>query len=422
MTQKLFIPDQDFNDEDWQDPSISGWLTLYCIFLGFGILFGIAEVYQMPHLPVFAKFLGYLTFLLPIYSLAGIILRLRDAVAMSIASMIIFLFNNICGLFMNIQAETGGLHILISASACIIDCIWIAYFLKSKLVAVRFPEIYRKVFVFDWILIVIAYIICLMTNVVALIGTTATSAGKDKYQEVINSAYGLSALRNEGFYFADCQIVGTKCLVYLTPLDKYMTEEEFNRSVPSEAFRYGLFSNVIDQNPAFIEEVIDNNLNLAFVVYKNTISDGYVIDIPYGMLMSVRKDANKEGIDPEKIKELLSEIISPTAKENSKKDDELQKFNIPNVKLKDIDMLNEVKMVATFEVDESKGNYKEAYDQFAEYAAGVSDLLIDMFANDDKVVHAINDDGISIIFTLKGSKTGYTQDITVFPKLSHHRH
>ncbi len=56
MTQKLFIPDQDFNDEDWQDPAISGWLTLYCIFLGFGILFGIAEVYQMPHLPVFAKF------------------------------------------------------------------------------------------------------------------------------------------------------------------------------------------------------------------------------------------------------------------------------------------------------------------------------------------------------------------------------
>ena len=82
------------------------------------------------------------------------------------------------------------------------------------------------------------------------------------------------------------------------------------------------------------------------------------------------------------------------------------------VSLKSAEWINEMVVQVNFEVDEEKSQYLDVYDDFNAYANEMKQMF--MKNRREAVLDALWMREMSITFVLKGSKTGYSREITVF--------
>lgn len=211
----MMVKGLDFDDDRWEDPSVTGWLMLYCVWLMFEIVIGVWSVFQLPYVPEWAKTLGYLPYLLPAYSLLAVFLRFRDAVAASLVSLSIFIFSGIVNLIVFLTVDNITSAITVGLLGISVSFIWIVYFSRSKLVRVRFPKEERRLFAIDWILFILSIALCMILNLSTLgnLGNYKNNSSEE-YRETIEAAKGLIGFNDRELHYVDCAIDGKYCSLF----------------------------------------------------------------------------------------------------------------------------------------------------------------------------------------------------------------
>lgn len=402
MLKKMIIPSKDFEEDDWEDPSVSGWLTLYCVWMIVEIVAGTWSIYQLPFAPVWAKGLGYVTYLLPFYSLMGVLMRFRNAVAVSLLSVMIFVLNSIVNfvVFLAINDIISAISVIVFGIG--INVCWIVYFFRSHLVSVRFPKNHRHIFAFDWLLFIFFVGLSLLMNLSALgnLGNYSRNSSEE-YKETMELSKEMKGLSDHGVYFVDCKIESNFCIVYFAAIDGSMSKTDFYKLVNQPYFSDMLLYKIDKVAPEFIKSAIGDGLTLVFNVFQRNVGDGRNFKIYPEQIRNLK--------GPEPLPDLTSEEM-----EDIMKDVEIMipSPNIKNVSLKSTNWLNEVVLNVDFEVDEDNAKYMDVYDDFKVYSDEMKQML--MKNRGKSSLNALWRRGMTIIFVLKGSKTGYSQEITVF--------
>ena len=402
MWKKMIIPAKDFEDEDWEDPSVSGWMTLYCVWMIIEIVVGTWNIYQLPFAPVWAKGLGYITFLLPFYSLIGVLMRFRNAVAVSLLSLMIFVLNSIVNFVVFLVSKDIISAISVVVFGIGVNVCWILYFFRSHLVAVRFPKHQRHIFAFDWLLFIFfAGLTLLMTlSTLGNLGNYSRNSSEE-YKETLELAKKMNGMSDHGVYFVDCKIEADFCVVYFTAVDGKMSKTDFYKLVNQSYFADMLLYKIDKVAPEFIKSAVGDGLTLVFNVFQRNVGDGINFKIYPEQIRNLKGPEPLSDLIPQEMDDIRKEIEGM-----------LPPSNIKDVSLKSSEWLNEVVLSIDFEVDEEKTPYMNVYDDFKIYAEEMRQMLMKNRGNAS--LNALWRRGMTITFVLKGSKTGYSQKITVF--------
>ena len=275
MLKNIIVPAKDFKEDDWEDPSVSGWLMLYCIWVILEIILGVWSVSQLPFAPAWAKGMGYITYMLPFYSLVGVLMRFRNAVAVSLLSLMIFLLNSIVNfiVFLVIKDIASAISVLVLGIG--INSCWILYFFKSHIVAVRFPKDQRHIFVFDWLLFIFFVGLSFILTISSLGNLRNYSRNSsEENKETMEFAKKMKGLSDHGVYFVDCKIDDNFCIVYFATIDKDMSPTKFDALVNQPYFSDMLLYKIDNVAPEFIKSAIGDGLILVFDVFQNNAGDG----------------------------------------------------------------------------------------------------------------------------------------------------
>lgn len=399
---KMTVRGLDFDDDRWEDPSVSGWLMLYCIWLLFEIVMGGWSIFQLPYAPAWAKTLGYLTYLLPLYSLICVFIRLRDAVCVSIVSLAIFISEGIVNIMVSMASGNISAAVSAGVSGVLVNIIWIVYFCRSRLVSVRFPKEERRVFVSDWILIVMSVALCLLLNLSTLgnLGNYKRNSSEE-YRETLEAAGSLRGLNDQDVHFVDCAISGKYCIVYFRVDDINMSKSDFDALAGRPYFSDNLLFKMNKMAPGFIMSAIGDGLIIVLTVFRKDVGDGIGFKITPDQIRNLR--------EPEPLPDLTEEEMDGIGKEVVGM---LPPLTTECVTLESCEWSNEVVLSVSFTVDESKTRYINAYDSFKEYCDEVRDLYMEN--RTAPALDAIWSRNMSVKFVLKESKSGYSQEIPVF--------
>ncbi|MDE7408525.1 MAG: hypothetical protein K2N09_00725 [Muribaculaceae bacterium] len=402
MWKKMIVPSKNFEEDDWEDPSVSGWMTLYCVWMIIEIIIGTWGIYQLPFAPGWVKGLGYITYLLPLYSLICVLMRFRNAVGVSLLSLMIFVLNSIVNFIVFLATKD-----IISAISVVIlgiglNVCWICYFLRSHLVAVRFPKCLRHIFAFDWLLFIFFVGLSLLMTLSTLsnLGNYRRNSSEE-YKETIELANEMQGLSDHGVYFVDCKIDANFCVVYFAASDRNISKQDFDAMINQPYFADMLLYKIDNVAPKFIKSAIGDGLTLVFNVFQRNVGDGRIFKIYPEQIKNLKGPEPLPDLTPQEMEEIRVEIERM-----------LPSSNIKNVSLKSSGWLNEVVLNINFEVDEDKTQYVNVYDDFRIYADEMKQML--MMNRGKASLNALWMRGMTIIFVLKGSKTGYSQEITVF--------
>ena len=402
MWKKMIIPAKDFEDEDWEDPSVSGWMTLYCVWMIIEIVVGTWSIYQLPFAPGWVKGLGYITFLLPFYSVIGVLLRFRNAVAVSLLSLMIFVLNSLVNFVVFLASKDVVSAISVAGFGIGINVCWIIYFFRSHLVSVRFPKYRRHIFAFDWLLFMFFVGLTLLMTLSTLgnLGNYFRNSSEE-YKETLELAKKMKGMSDHGVYFVDCQIDANFCVVYFAPTEGNMSKSDFNAMINQPYFADMLLYKIDKVAPDFIKSAIGDGLTLVFNVFQSNVGDGRNFKIYPEQIRNLKGPEPLPDLTPLEMDEIRKEIERM-----------LPSSNIKNVSLKSSSWLNEVVLNIDFEVDEENTQYMKVYDDFTIYAEEMKQMLMENRGNAS--LDALWRRGMTIQFVLKASKTGYSQEITVF--------
>ncbi|MDE7346841.1 MAG: hypothetical protein K2N48_08915 [Muribaculaceae bacterium] len=403
MLNKIIIPSRDFEEDDWEDPSVSGWLALYCVWMIIEIIIGTWDIYQLPFVPGWSKGLGYISFLLPLYSLISVLMRFRNAVAVSLLCLMIFVLNSIVNFIVFLACNEFISAISVVVLGIGLNVCWIFYFFKSHLVAVRFPKYQRHIFAFDWLLFIFFVGLTLLTTLSSLVNLGNYSRNSsEEYKETMELAKKMNGLSDHGVYFVDCKIDANFCVVYFAPIEGNMSKSDFDAIVNQPYFADMLLYKIDKVAPEFIKSAIGDGLILVFNVFQRNIGDGRIFKIYSEQIRNLKGPDPLSDLTTQEMEEIREEIerILPSC-------------NIKNVSMKSSGWVNEVVLNIDFEVDEDKTKYMNVYDDFKVYADEMKQMLMKNRGKNASL-DALWRRGMTIIFVLKGSKTGYSQEITVF--------
>lgn len=397
----MIVPAKAFEEDDWEDPSMSGWMTLYCVWILLAVVMGAADIWQLPYTSVWMKSIGYFSCLLPIYSLVGVMLRFRNAVALSIMSLFIFICNNIASLISWVAGGADGWNVAVVVAVLAVNTCWIAYFFRSHLVAVRFPKQYRRVYAFDWILFVLSAVISLMLIFSVLGNCGNYRRSSTDYKETLELSERLRGMHDYGIGYVDCKINDPYCILYFTEIERDMSRGRFDSIVSQPYFSDMLLFDVNKASPEFVKSAIGDGLILVFNVFFNTVNDGHVFKIDSSQIANIKETEPIPDLTPEEMEEIRKQV-----------EDLIPSPEIGHVRLKSSEWLNEIVLEVDFEVDESNASFAGVYDAFKAYADEVNGMLMKNTAA--YPLAELWRRQMSVKFVLTGSKTRYSKDIMVF--------
>lgn len=158
-----------FEDENWEDQSIHGWMTFFLISLSLGVIFSIAPIYQDRFIPLWYKLIAILPFLYGAYVVLAFFLRLKDAVYSATIYLSSLILNNLSMVLVGQFTYQAATMNFSSVWAIILGLIWIVYLYSSKLVKYRFPKEQRKMFVIDYVLGGVVILLSISSIVLSII-------------------------------------------------------------------------------------------------------------------------------------------------------------------------------------------------------------------------------------------------------------
>ncbi len=385
--------------------SIPEYFTLFCICLFVGILIGLYGYYQNKLLPSHIMLVACLTYILPAYSLVGVAFRFRNAVVTTrVALLVLLLTDSINAIYIYVKDEGISLLFVMEIIICLMWVYWIVFFFKSKAVDLYFPNRARTIFDFDGRLLVAALGLCLILNSSMIDYIKRLNDNQKEYPEIVGKSSQIRSFNNSLIRYWGCTIEREEvCNVYFKLDDKSVTRKDFYQYLERPYFPDELLNAVDSEAPDFLRSVFDHNLALVFNVFYKDLADRRVFNIHSGMIDKLLDPESKEVLTPGKMKmirESLLEILPPAINKN--------------ITLVSLERLNEINVIAVYEVDENKEKYVDAFKEFQTFSEEISDLLKKKTEENNHTLLKMRKMEVALKFILRGSNTGYEETIRVF--------
>lgn len=410
MIQSMYVRGKDFEEDGWEDPSMGGWLTFYVVCQVFSILLTLGMIYQLPWASAGYKCLLALMLLMPVYSVAALILQLRNAVFLTICSLALSLASNAAIIIGAMWAGNSLAGVAAPVSAMAIGIAWIFYFILSHQVKVRFPIEERKVYWFDAVALMVS---CAMT-ILSGIGVLNEAArvrnsawNMDSIQFLREESRALDAMWKENLYFTNLDFKGNDCVVAITAdLPPEMTDAEFKDVLANDDFGLMLKCYVLKYAPEFAERIADEGGNLRISFYRDHLGDGAdylasaseICDL-FSLSQQRKYENKRELVTEEEIYGLLPKVEALWPDLPSKAI-HLESFG-----------LNEGILTYNYVLDESKQYYtRELADDFEYYVGKCCISMMETAERgDNEALEQFRHADLDIRMRLKGSRTGYSK-------------
>ncbi len=346
-----------------------------------------------------------LTYILPAYSLVGVAFRFRNAVVTTrVALLVLILTDSINAIYIYVKDEGISLLFVMEIIICLMWVYWIVFFFKSKAVDLYFPNRARTIFDFDGRLLVAALGLCLILNSSMIDYIKRLNDNQKEYPEIVGKSSQIRSFNNSLIRYWGCTIEREEvCNVYFKLDDKSVTRKDFYQYLERPYFPDELLNAVDSEAPDFLRSVFDHNLALVFNVFYKDLADRRVFNIHSGMIDKLLDPESKEVLTPGKMKmirESLLEILPPAINKN--------------ITLVSLERLNEINVIAVYEVDENKEKYVDAFKEFQTFSEEISDLLKKKTEENNHTLLKMRKMEVALKFILRGSNTGYEETIRVF--------
>lgn len=403
--EKMKIVGKRFEDEDWEDPSLGGWLLFYIVCQIFSILMSVWMVIQLPSLPLILVWVMFLAEALPIYSVISLILRWRNAIFLTLSAIIITLVSNVANLFAGIVsgqfAQNGAFFI----GSIIAGIAWLIYFLKSKHVSVRFPKEDRKTFWFDGVAVAVTGGITLLACLLIILG--AGNANVNHSQDINNEKIvkylpQLRSLQSDGFRLENLLNTDKEWIALMQFKSPGDTDKKMLERFSDFGFRSRIRNLLTDEAPLFMQAVAEDNADFRVAVYIHNPGDGIEIVFPNEEIREMLKmgpayPATDSKLTDEDIENLITEVESMWPK-----------LSLESARLEK-KTLNEGILTYTYIVDESKESVAEANEYVGAYVGMCCNILVTLAEKGNETARRFSKADLEIRVVIKGSRTGFTK-------------
>lgn len=411
---KMRVEPIPFEDDRWEDPSVSGWLTFFIVCAVFGLLFSLGGIWQMGVYPLWLRGVFALPSLITIYSVLSIVLRLRDAVFITICNLIFGIGMNLIMIICNLIVGHPE-NYLINITPVVVGVAWVLYFMKSDLVSVRFPREQRRIFVIDWILVIFTGLIFLGYSVLnvssALAGGINTLGGKDRteiqnfvnrynragYQEIDGTSY-------QAMLDGNGDVVNV--IVVLAGATGDERKSGLHEIAETPDFEHRFKMAMMEKQTELMDFAEVNGLTVRWLFSVNRPGDGLSVTMLPGEVKDLRRELlNKREVAVQSIRDLEKNSVELVSA--------LQLEDTPaGVSLKGV-KVSETAVICQFEFDENKGgysNYEEAIDNFRSLRM---EALLDKKLNLHPYIINLAMSGFGLKFEFSGSRSRYTKDYEI---------
>ncbi len=145
--------------ESLEDDSISGWMLYMYVCIGLGAFLGLLSLKEPGVTPII-RYGVWINLAFAVYTIVAAYKRMRNAIFLAKTYIWVSLLTNVCLILQGALVMPVGAGLETStAVGAVISAAWLFYLYKSHAVEARFPRNMRRAFVWDWLAILIAYVI-----------------------------------------------------------------------------------------------------------------------------------------------------------------------------------------------------------------------------------------------------------------------
>ncbi len=194
-TNNLFTipPLAERDPESMEDDSISGWMLYMYVCIGLGAFLNLLSLKEPGVTPII-RYAVWINLAFAVYTVVAAYKRMRNAVFLAKTYVWVSLLTNA---FLVLRGALtmpvgSGLNTYTALSA-VISAAWLYFLYKSSAIEARFPRDMRRAFVWDWLAILVAFVIPFVTIAVQSYRSTDTI----EYVEKTPDAKAVKKLKSE---------------------------------------------------------------------------------------------------------------------------------------------------------------------------------------------------------------------------------
>lgn len=402
-----------FEDEGWEDPSLGGWMLLYVISQVIAIILSVwlltyyCQEEDGTEGGISSVVVGILSIniVFPIYSIIAIILRLRNAVFLSVSTLIMTLATNIIGLVssgVSGQFSQNGAFFIGSIA---VGIVWLIYFLESRHVSVRFPKEERKIYWFDALALLASGGTTLIACILMILGSGKT---QDHYidspeaKKIVANLPQLRALKSSRFELEDLLASDREWIAVMKFSEPGESDSKMMKRLADFGFRSRIRNLLTDEAPLFMQAVAEDGADFRAVVFLHKPGDGMEYVFPNEEIREMLKmgPANARSgakYTDEELNRIIDEVETLWPRFSS------------DAIILETKNLNEGILTYTYIVDESKSSVAEVDDYFGGYVGNCCKTLVTLAEHGNETCRRFSKADVEIRMILKGSRTRFTK-------------
>ena len=179
--------------ESLEDDSISGWMLFMYVCIGLGALLSLFSLKE-PGVTPTIRYNVWINLAFAVYTIVAAYKRMRNAIFLAKTYIWVSLLTNVCLILQGALVMPVGAGLETStAVGAVFSAAWLFYLYKSHAVEARFPRNMRRAFVWDWLAILVVFVVPFVTIAVQSYRTTDTI----EYAEKTPDAKAVKKLKSE---------------------------------------------------------------------------------------------------------------------------------------------------------------------------------------------------------------------------------
>lgn len=166
--------------ESLEDDSISGWMLFMYVCIGLGAFLGLLSLKEPGVTPII-RYGVWINLAFAVYTIMAAYKRMRNAVFLAKTYVWVSLLTNVCLILQGALVMPVGAGLkTFTAVGAVISAALLFYLYKSHAVEARFPRNMRRAFVWDWLAILVVFVVPFVTIAVQSYRTTDTIENVEK--------------------------------------------------------------------------------------------------------------------------------------------------------------------------------------------------------------------------------------------------
>lgn len=179
--------------ESLEEDGISGLMLFMYVCIGLGALLGLLSLKEPGVTPII-RYGVWINLAFAVYTIVAAYKRMRNAIFLAKTYTWVSLLTNVCLILQGALVMPVGAGLETStAVGAVISAAWLFYLYNSHAVEARFPRNMRRAFVWDWLAILVAFVIPFVTIAVQSYRSTDTI----EYAEKTPDAKAVKKLKSE---------------------------------------------------------------------------------------------------------------------------------------------------------------------------------------------------------------------------------